>query len=159
MHLIDCPDQMSIISLNFLLRRHVLRLHFLFSYYWLFTFLLPPVKVFASYFFSFLRQNDKQWRKQPLECFLKYVFLKVDKILENSPWGFYEFCWNQKLLLFNFSKFMNRHFQGARFGGCFHYQLLIVNMIQRRFQNISMNTWRRNIHFFNIHIHYTYTSQ
>ena len=56
---------------------------------------------------------------------------------------------------FKFTKFMNSHFQGARFGGYFHYQLLMVNMIQTGFQNDSVNTWKRKgprtrIQFFEI---------
>ena len=52
------------------------------------------------------------------------------------------------LLLFNFSKIMKSHFQGASFGGWFHYQLLMVNMIQKGLQNVSVNTWKHNIHYF-----------
>ena len=62
LYLIVCPELMSIIRFNFL-RRHVLRLHFLFSYYCLFLhfcYSLPRMKVFASYFSLFLRQNDQQ---------------------------------------------------------------------------------------------------
>ena len=46
---------------------------------------LPPMKVFAPYFFLLLRQNDKQ-TYDPLQYSLKYVLLKVDKIQKKSSW-------------------------------------------------------------------------
>ena len=67
------------------------------------------------------------------------MFLKVNKIPTKSLWRI------EKVT--GFRKFKNNHFQGAHFGGCLYYQLLMVNMIQKGFQNISANIWKRDIHY------------
>ena len=85
-------------------------------------------KVAISVFFKICATKSRQ---KPEKIFVKELtFTKVAGLMLATQPKIYT---AKSLLLVGFEEFTNSHFQEARFGSCFHYGLLLVNIIQKRF--------------------------